>query len=96
MQMDTTYIDTSCHELTHLLGAIEMYGLWGDGEQMLHQGITLMSSGLTHLDPWHKLQFGWIEPGIISIHAGGRFTLPAAALGNPAAPLLLYDVGRGT
>jgi M6 family metalloprotease-like protein len=61
---------TLCHELCHLLGAKDLYGIWN---QTCHGGnYTLMSCTITnpddlftyHLDAWHKMQLGWVEPRI--------------------------------
>src|SRR5204863_9506412 len=56
---------TFCHELSHRLGTIEMYGE-GGRENIFY---TLMGATIIgyddqrtfHLDPWHKLLLGWIE-----------------------------------
>ena len=49
-----------------------------------------------HLDAYHKMRFGWSEPRIVSLRAGGRFVLPVATAGVADAPLVLYDPLRGT
>ncbi len=85
---------TMTHELSHLLGAIDLYGVWGT-DQDTNIGLSLMS-GAVHHDPWHKLQFGWIQPRIRSMRDGGVEILPAAQLGWMNGPVILYDPARGT
>lgn len=51
---------------------------------------------IVHLDPWQKMQLGWCEPRILSIHSGGLETIPAVQMGRPDAPVLLYDPSRGS
>lgn len=86
------------HELSHLLGAVDLYGIWGT-DQDLNVGLSLMGSGTTaqptHLDPWHKMQLGWCEPRIRSLRAGGTDVMPCAQLGRVDAPILYYDPDRG-
>lgn len=92
---------TLCHEVSHLLGTIDLYGSWS--EECLSQFITLMSCTITspdnpdiyHMDPWHKLQLGWDEPRLFPISANGAATLPAAQAMDPTAPVILYEPGRG-
>ena len=59
------------HELSHLLGAIDLYG-----SNCLSQNVSLM--GCTaypnpddrqsyHLDMWHKMQLGWVRPRVRSL-----------------------------
>ncbi|MBA4387069.1 MAG: hypothetical protein C0404_03750 [Verrucomicrobia bacterium] len=95
--LDRAGFSTRCHELSHTLGAIDLYGADACGDS-LNNGLTLMggSWGYFHLDPWHKMQFGWDNPRIRSLTAGGLETVPAAAMRNDWAPLLLYHPERGT
>ncbi len=90
--------DTWCHELSHTLGIMDLYG-----RTCLSYQVTLMScTGLDvnnrsfHLDPWHKMQLGWSEPRIRSLRTGGVETLPAAQNMDPSAPILLYDPTYGS
>ncbi len=93
---------TLCHEVSHLLGTKDLYGVWS--EECLGDSLTLMSCTITwsnnpaiyHLDPWHKLQLGWTQPRIFSLPAGGVAVIPAAQLSGPDKPVLLYDPNRGT
>ena len=87
--------DVMCHEVCHTLDALDLYGAW-EGDVLMHQGLSIMSSsgGACHLDPWHKLQFGWTVPRLQPLTLGGLFVLPAASSGGLTAPLLLYEPSR--
>ena len=90
-----------CHEIAHSLGAGDLYGVWG--QQCLNSSLTLMGCTITfdenpviyHLDPWHKMLFGWCEPRMRLLRTGGVESIPAAQLGQSSAPLLLFDPSRG-
>ena len=98
---DLATFSTICHELTHQLGALDLYG--NPNTNCWSRLVTLMSctggapdQPLTyHLDPWHKLQLGWIEPRIRSLKAGGVESLPAAQLTQTDGPVILYDPAKG-
>ena len=88
---------TTCHEIAHILGTTDFYGIWGTGE-CLASHLSLMSctgDEKYHLDAWHKMQFGWSEPRIYSLNSSGSVSLPAAQRGIPSAPIILYDTNRG-
>lgn len=90
-------VDLGCHEMSHILGAIDFYGIWGIGG-CLNDWLTLMScthNAKYHLDAWHKMQFGWSEPRIFPLNSGGTTTLNAAQLETVSAPIILYDTNRG-
>jgi M6 family metalloprotease-like protein len=80
-----------CHELVHILEG----GKGGDiyGERSLSDRLTVMGGDTdgSHADAWHKLQFGWSDPRMVSLRTGGRFDIPAAQLQNVTAPIILYD-----
>jgi hypothetical protein len=91
---------TICHELCHVLGTgHDLYGASG-----LNQNCTLMDATAGtpddpetyHLDPWHKLQYGWSEPRIRTLDSFGPIELPAANMGDPEAPVIIYDPKHGT
>ena len=90
---------TACHELAHVLGALDLYGVWS--QEGLSASMTLMSTtpkGTTttlHLDPWHKLVFGWVEPRILSLEKAGNTILPATWTLDPTAPVILHAPSRG-
>lgn len=89
---------TLCHEISHVLDAVDVYG-----DACLSGLFTLMSCTMTspynpaiyHLDPWHKLRLGWCEPRIVDLRSGGVLTLPDSASGAPDKPVILYDSQRG-
>ncbi len=90
---------TQCHEIAHSLGAYDLYG-----GQCLSYKLTLMScTGSSeedpasyHLDPWHKMVFGWSEPRLRSLRTGGAENIPAAQFGRADAPLLFFDPSKGS
>lgn len=91
-------VDIDCHELSHILGAMDFYGIWGIGD-CLNGHLSLMSCSYGekyHLDAWHKLQFGWSEPRVFALNGSGTTTLNAAQMGLAYAPIILYDTNRGT
>jgi hypothetical protein len=76
---------------------VDLYGSWGRNDR-LNDHLTVMGpSDFTacYLDPWHRMQLGWVEPRIASLRSGGITNIPAAQMGDPTAPLLLYDPSRG-
>lgn len=88
---------TLTHEITHSLGAFDLYG-----SASLSQYLTLMHNGGAvhwddswHLDPWHEMALGWCEPRLVPMREGGRFVLPAAQSSITDRPLLLYDPAHG-
>ena len=92
---------TLCHELSHVLGTRDLYGLWNI--TCHNNQYTLMSCTITnpddmrsyHLDAWHKLQLGWIEPRIRSLSDGGIESIPAAQSLAADGPVILHDPARG-
>jgi len=93
---------TLCHELSHTLGTLDLYGVWS--QECLSYKLTLMSCTLGalespeiyHLDPWHKMQLGWCEPRIFSVNASGSASLPSAQSLEATGPVILYDPSLGT
>ncbi len=86
---------TIAHELTHLLGAWDLYG-----SNCNSYGTTLMSCTIVpslddrevyHLDPWHKIQLGWSDARAVGFQ-GGSATVPLV-LGSAAtaAPVRSRD-----
>lgn len=93
---------TLCHELSHVLGTKDLYGIWNVTCHSL--GYTLMSCTIRGaddmssygLDSWHKMQLGWVEPRIRSLATGGVETVTAAqSLEATDAPIILYNPARG-
>lgn len=78
------------HELSHSLGTADLYG-YGAGSRLL----TLMSSYSfdaddqipVHLDAWHKLQLGWVEPKVRQLAGGGSEIVSAQSDGS----IILWD-----
>jgi M6 family metalloprotease-like protein len=95
------------HEVTHSLGALDVYGSGIHGT-----GMTLMAAtsdrrddlSIMYLDPWHRINFGWVEPRIVALtEAGGREILDAPQVPDSARahaesrrPIILYSPARGT
>jgi M6 family metalloprotease-like protein len=81
------------HEVSHSLGTVDLYNV-GQG----NYGVTLMSGypfysddqHSVHLDAWHKLRLGWIEPQVHNL------TMPGSAqvTDDPAGSVVLWDDGR--
>lgn len=83
------------HELGHTLGMYDVYGTRSHS-----QNRTLASSsvpGWYHLDPWHKIQLGWIRPRIFGAGPNGScVTLDAGHWGgaidnDERRPVLIPD-----
>jgi M6 family metalloprotease-like protein len=85
-------LNTMGHELTHQLGAIDLYGR----NDAMHPGLTVMGASYSlNLDPWHKLQFGWVAPRIRPMSSPGSDVLWATQMLKSDAPVILFDPGRG-
>jgi len=101
-------VATMTHELSHLLGTIDIYGTG-----CLSGGLSLMTctgydgplpnpklGEIFLLDPWHRSRLGWLKPRIYSITNAGSALLraPSELYGKSynAGPLILYDPRRGT
>jgi len=98
---------TFAHELSHLLGTIDIYG-----SSCLSKGLSLMSctgyegpllkykaNETFLLDPWHRSRLGWLKPRIYSITTAGSALLrePTELYGESynAGPIILYDPRKG-
>lgn len=97
---------TITHEVSHLLGTIDLYG-----SNCNSLNLTLMSCTIfgragddtVHLDPWHKMQLNWIEPRIVQLDELGEKTcfdleVPQYDHESPRheqQPLLLLDPVHG-
>jgi M6 family metalloprotease-like protein len=88
---------TMTHELLHLAGgAVDVYNACKGNENMSLMSTTIERSRADlmkswHLDAWHKLRLGWIEPQIYAVNnpAGAADVLPAFALND--TPIIVYD-----
>lgn len=99
-----------CHEATHILGPTDLYGaeecflsrnlslycdkFMGDPGD-LRPNITGNRHEIYHMDPWHKLRLGWIEPPIRSLGADGSVTLYPPQSGRTNACAIFYDPAHG-
>ena len=101
-------ISTIAHELSHLLGTIDIYGT-----TCLSQGLSLMTctgyvGALPNpkpdqtflLDPWHRSRLGWLKPRIYSLtDAGSALLRESSELYGESyngGPIILYDPRKGT
>jgi M6 family metalloprotease-like protein len=93
---------TLCHDLSHVLGTKDLYGIWnvtchGNGYTVMSCTITAADDmRISHMDPWHKLQLGWLEPRIRSLTDGGVEGVAATQAPATDAPVILYDPARAT
>ncbi len=85
------------HELTHQLGAIDIYS--GQCDSCMNSRLSLMAANTGaddmstfHLDPWHKIQLGWANPLIRDLRTPGNDYAGPADRSNP---IILYDSWRG-
>ncbi len=101
-------IHNIAHELSHLLGTIDIYGT-----NCLSAGLSLMScTGYKNtlpnpqpnatflLDPWHRSRLGWLKPRIYSVSNTGSALLraPSEIYGQSynGGPITLYNPSRGS
>jgi len=98
---DHSSLMTFTHELSHQLGTIEMYGTNGNANfEYTLMGATIFpvddDRRTFHLDPWHKMMLGWVEPAVYSMDAPGTATIGASQLPQGAPPIILYSPAHGT
>jgi len=69
---------TIAHEISHLFGTIDLY-FGGNGNfRNTLMGATIIGAtsidNMTsfHLDPWHKMLFGWVKPDVFNLNNGNR------------------------
>jgi M6 family metalloprotease-like protein len=96
---DTSPLGIYIHEVAHLLGATDLYG----SDLRMSAGLTMMGSTVTnpvdwsvHLDPWHKMRLGWLEPStyVLGQPTAACYELLNAA-GATAKATLVYDPVTG-
>src|SRR5262249_44472160 len=90
------------HELSHILGTDDLYGASGLSGGLTPLGpspgphddpATQVIEGVTHhIDPWHTIQLGWVNPVIKDLRDPG-ISLADIPLG--AQPVILYDSALG-
>jgi M6 family metalloprotease-like protein len=94
-------LNSVCHELTHYLRGQDVYGEWKKKDMAaLNDHLSIMStsggSPIFHLDPWHKMRFGWLEPRIRSLYEPATETLTPASGFRGDEAVILFDPMRGT
>jgi len=102
--VNNTPFITWCEEFEETLGITDIYGANNFSRSLTPQSENphpsfLGDTGywdLYYLDPWQRMVVGWCSPRIVSMAAGGVFTIPAAQAGDPTAPVILYDPAHGT
>ncbi|MBU9762538.1 hypothetical protein FR943_01555 [Mycobacterium sp. TNTM28] len=80
------------HELSHSLGTIDLYGYGGNYLLTLMSGYSFDADDQVpvHLDSWHKLHLGWIEPKIRDMAAAGSEVVGTQSNGS----IILWDTAR--
>ena len=74
---------TIAHELSHLFGTIDLYFDGNGNFKNTLMGATILGTSKNnmtsfHLDPWHKMIFGWVKPDVFNLDNGnGIVTLHA-------------------
>lgn len=74
---------TIAHEISHLFGTTDLYFDGGGSFRNTLMGATIFGGSLDnmdsfHLDPWHKMIFGWVRPNVFNLNNGnGIVTLHA-------------------
>jgi len=86
---------TGAHELLHLIGGLDDMHLSDDlaaGVSTYANEMSLMANSRDttgHLDPFHKLAFGWVTPVIVK--ETGQITIPTVAKSNRVYILPRYN-----
>jgi M6 family metalloprotease-like protein len=90
---------THAHELTHILGAVDIYGpsvyrRLGHNSTYSLMGATMIGGQdarvTFYLDPWHRMNFGWVRPVTHEIGAESRcYWMTPPELGG--APILVFS-----
>ncbi len=92
---------TVTHELSHLLGTLDIYGSDAYNQNASLLGPTIFPNNFDlntfYLDPWHMMQLGWKEPRIVRLQDASNFAfLDRAAIDDARGPILFFDPMRGT
>lgn len=98
MTAEATSFDSLAHEFTHSLGTADLY--YGG---CLSLAVTIMSctdfygslQNPRHLDPWHRMLLGWIDPAIQRITTSGSTVVTSSSL-NRTGAALFWSRARGT
>jgi M6 family metalloprotease-like protein len=83
------------HELSHTLGTLDLYGSNWDLNRPSLVGDYPYGTDACHLDPWHKMRLGWIEPKVIALSDRQPHFLIAAGQGAPNGTIMLIDAQKG-
>ena len=98
---DLIDFNTFGHEAAHLFGALDLYGPGGSMNHTMtlmgaqaHKGIA--GQHTLHLDPYHKIRFGWVEPRLFTSGTFDCATLqtpnnPGRAATTLQQPLVIRD-----
>lgn len=80
------------HELSHSLGTVDLYGYGGNYLLTLMSGYSFDANDqvAVHLDSWHKLRLGWIEPKIRHLAVAGSEVVSTQSNGS----IILWDTAR--
>ncbi|OFZ78902.1 MAG: hypothetical protein A2583_11900 [Bdellovibrionales bacterium RIFOXYD1_FULL_53_11] len=92
---------TMAHELSHLMGAVDLYGALNDQ----NYNVSLMTATVVigqydfnpsfHLDPWHKMAFGWLRPEILTNSQSKSRDL-YAPFDEKRNAIIIHDPAKGT
>jgi M6 family metalloprotease-like protein len=98
-----TGVSTIRHELTHLLGAVDLYGVSSNNYLRSLMGPTIPRDHAEDvhewfaLDPWHKMVLGWEWPLVEDVSSGrSRVGLGLLVAEKAYKSSLIYDSERGT
>jgi M6 family metalloprotease-like protein len=72
-------IFTICHEIAHLREAIDLYNIEGTNIGNL----SLMNTGFSHLDPYHKIKLGFVSP--ILVNSSGTYMVNSTDPNEPSS-----------
>ncbi|HEY7496446.1 MAG TPA: PPC domain-containing protein [Candidatus Tectomicrobia bacterium] len=94
---NTSQVGLLAHEMMHqLLGAEDMYDNAYEVPDLPFDAdlysIMDQHGGATHLDPFHKLKYGWLEPTVYVLDDTSFVLLDVETTGNAA---ILYDPSWG-
>ncbi len=85
---ETSSFGTICHELTHLMGAFDIYNFGVFGSDLMAYGINIEGSeyNVTHINPYYNVLYGWCDVDVL--RGDGTYRLYSSATGK-YRPLLI-------
>ena len=92
---------TIAHEMTHTIGGLDLYGaLVNHNNDLTTMDATIIVNDLDnmdayHLDPWHRMAFGWINPKVYNLNQANSLRLFAPANWKKYDSVILYDANHG-